>query len=92
MSPRPLAVLLILVLADWGAWTWSIGAGHGTLSLLAGLLMAPLFVALLWLATMTASSLARAAAARVLQLPRAPPSPRPARRAAAGDTERRRAA
>lgn len=71
MFLRPLAAIAVLVLADWGLWTWSIGADHGGVSLFAGLVMAPLFVALVWLATMTATALGRAITERV----RAPPRP-----------------
>ncbi|GAC1441918.1 MAG: hypothetical protein NVSMB51_22130 [Solirubrobacteraceae bacterium] len=86
MGFRPLAVLIALVLADWGLWTWSIGSDHGTVSLVAGLLMAPLFVGLAWLATLTLTGGVRVAADRVrrrgatlpqppAQLPRRPPVP-----------------
>lgn len=65
MAVRPLAAALTLVLADWGLWTWSIGSDHGNVSLIAGLVMAPLFVALIWLATMAVTGGLRSAAERV---------------------------
>jgi len=72
MSVRPLAVVVALVLADWGVWTWSISTDQGTLSLLAGLLMAPLFIALLSLATMAVSTVIRIAAERLRRAGRTP--------------------
>ena len=75
MALRPLAGVLTLALADWGLWTWSIGSDHGTVSLIAGLLMAPLFVTLVWLATIAFTGGLRSAAGHVRRRTAEPPPP-----------------
>ena len=58
----PLAVTASLVAADWGLWNWATAGNHGTIALVAGLLMAPAAVALVWFLALTALGIARVGA------------------------------
>ena len=42
MRPRALAFLLVLTVADYMLWNWSIAGGHDIVSLVAGLPLLPL--------------------------------------------------
>lgn len=42
MRPRALVFLLVLTVADYQLWNWSIADGHDILSLVAGLTLLPL--------------------------------------------------
>jgi hypothetical protein len=42
VRPRALAFLLVLTVADYLLWNWSIAGGHDILSLVAGLTLLPL--------------------------------------------------
>lgn len=42
MRPRALAFLLVLTVADYLLWNWSIAGGHDVVSLVAGLTLLPL--------------------------------------------------
>jgi hypothetical protein len=42
VRPRALAFLLVLTVADYMLWNWSIAGGHDILSLVAGLTLLPL--------------------------------------------------
>jgi len=55
----PLGITAVLAVADWGAWEWAISANHPTLGLIAGLLMAPIIVALAWSLVRVALALAQ---------------------------------
>ena len=48
MPLGPLRVTGLLAALDWGAWEWAASTNHGTVGLIAGLLMAPIVVALAW--------------------------------------------
>jgi hypothetical protein len=100
----PLAVTASLVAADWGLWDWATAGNHGTIALIAGLLMAPLAVALVWFLALTVLGIARIGARGAASELRArisgpsavePARPRPfdieleARRAADVDAARR---
>src|SRR5712691_11855497 len=65
MVLAPLAVVFALVAIDYGIWTWAIGANHEVVSLVAGLAMAPLVIALAWLAALALGSGAIAVARRL---------------------------
>jgi hypothetical protein len=85
MPLGPLAVTAILAALDWGAWDWATNNNQGTVGLIAGLLMAPIAVALAWslarvLIALVRMALQRAAAETRLALaPRdgAPAGPAP---------------
>ena len=83
MPLGPLGVTAVLAALDWGAWEWAISTNHPTIGLIAGLLMAPIAVALAW-------SLVRVILAVVrLALRRAAPEPLLRRRAGVGTPTRR---
>ena len=42
MRPRALAFLLVVTVADYMLWNWSIAGGHDIVSLVAGLTLLPL--------------------------------------------------
>ncbi len=48
MPLGPLGVTALLVALDWGAWDWATATNHGTVGLIAGLLMAPIAVGFAW--------------------------------------------
>ncbi len=48
MPLGPLGVTGLLAALDWGAWEWAANTNHSTVGLIAGLLMAPIVVALAW--------------------------------------------
>lgn len=48
MHRRPTIVLLALLGVDYALWLWAVGAGDGTASLLTGLLLVPLGIAVVW--------------------------------------------
>ena len=48
MPLGPLGVTGLLAALDWGAWEWAANTNHSTVGLIAGLLMAPIAVALAW--------------------------------------------
>ena len=48
MPLGPLGVTALLAALDWGAWDWATSNNHSTVALIAGLLMAPIVVALAW--------------------------------------------
>jgi hypothetical protein len=50
---------------DLGAWEWATGTDHPTVGLVAGLLMAPLALALAWSALRMLASLAQLAVRRL---------------------------
>jgi hypothetical protein len=61
----PLAVVFVLVGIDYGLWNWAIGGNHEIVALVAGLAMAPLVIALAWLAALALGSGALAVARRL---------------------------
>jgi hypothetical protein len=63
----PLAVVFALVAIDYVVWNWAIGANHEILALIAGLAMAPLAIALAWLAALALGSGALVLARRFAQ-------------------------
>jgi hypothetical protein len=48
MPLRPLGVTVVLAGLDLAAWEWATGTDHPTVGLVAGLLMAPIALALAW--------------------------------------------
>lgn len=48
MPLRPLGATAVLAGLDLGAWEWATGTDHPTVGLIAGLLMAPIALALAW--------------------------------------------
>jgi hypothetical protein len=48
MPLGPLGVTALLAALDWGAWDWATSHSHTTVSLIAGLLLAPIAVAFVW--------------------------------------------
>ena len=48
MPLRPLGATAVLAGLDLGAWEWATGTDHPTVGLVAGLLMAPIALALAW--------------------------------------------
>jgi hypothetical protein len=108
MLLAPLAVVFALVAIDYGVWTWAIGGNHEVVALVAGLAMAPLVIALAWLAALAIGSgaitvarrLAREVATRVLgarparsiRLAQAPRPRRGGRNSGGGDPPRNRIA
>jgi hypothetical protein len=76
---RALPLLLVLTVADYALWDWSIADGHDILSLIAGLTLLPLAAATLALLAVGAARLLSLALKR-----------RAAHRHSAGKTTRRR--
>jgi hypothetical protein len=65
MLLAPLVVVFALVAIDYGVWNWAIGGNHQVVALVAGLAMAPLVIALAWLAAVALGSGAITLARRV---------------------------
>lgn len=83
----PLGIVLLLTGADYLLWSWSLTSGHDLLALFCGLTLAPLTIALLWLALLaTARVLRRAASGTARDLPRSAGGARARRRAAEAAT------
>ena len=59
MPLGPLGVTGLLAALDWGAWDWAAANNHGTVGLIAGLLMAPIVVAFTWSLVRVLIALAR---------------------------------
>jgi hypothetical protein len=59
MPLGPLGVTAILAALDWGAWDWATNSNHTTVSLIAGLLLAPIAVAFAWSLLRVVAALAR---------------------------------
>jgi hypothetical protein len=53
VSHRPLATVSGLTIGDYLLWTWSLNANHDVLSLVSGLTLPPLAIALVWLLAVT---------------------------------------
>ena len=64
MPLGPLGVTALLAALDWGAWDWATSTNHSTVGLIAGLLMAPIAVALAWSLIRVLLALARMALQR----------------------------
>jgi hypothetical protein len=61
---RPLAIVSVLAGGDYLLWNWSLQGNHDVLSLVSGLTLPPLAIALAWLLALNATRLlARAARA-----------------------------
>lgn len=73
MPIRALVIVGLLAGADYLAWNWSVGSGEDALSVVTGLALAPLIVALLWLAMLSTLS----GAARFARAQRARPGAAP---------------
>jgi hypothetical protein len=76
MPLGPLGVTGLLAALDWGAWEWAATNNHSTIGLIAGLLMAPIVVALAWSLIRVLIALARLGlqrAATETRLSSAPP-------------------
>ena len=65
MPLRPLGATAILAGLDLGAWEWATGTDHPTVGLIAGLLMAPIALALAWSIVRVLVSLAQLAMRRL---------------------------
>ncbi len=65
MPLRPLGVTAVLAGLDLGAWEWATGTDHPTVGLVAGLLMAPIALALAWSIVRVLMSLAQIAVRRL---------------------------
>lgn len=61
----PLVAVFVLVGIDYGVWNWAIGGNHQIVALVAGLAMAPLVIALAWLAALALGSGALAVGRRL---------------------------
>jgi len=70
MPLRPLGVTAVLSGLDLGAWEWATGTDHPTVGLIAGLLMAPIALALAWSIVRVLASLAHLAMRRLTAEPR----------------------
>lgn len=55
MPTRPLLLVAALAGGDYLLWTWSSDGASGTVALISGLALAPLLLALIWLATTAAA-------------------------------------
>lgn len=62
---RPLAIVLLLSLADYGLWNWSLGAGHDAIAIVAGVTLISLLIAFAWLLLVSATRLLGEATRRV---------------------------
>jgi hypothetical protein len=62
---RPLAVVLLLSLVDYGLWNWSLGASRDVIALVAGMTLIPLLIALSWLVLVGATRLTGDVARRI---------------------------
>jgi hypothetical protein len=65
MPLRPLGATAVLAGLDLGAWEWATGTDHPTVGLIAGLLMAPIALALAWSIVRVLMSLAQLAMRRL---------------------------
>ncbi len=65
MPLRPLGATAVLAGLDLGAWEWATGTDHPTVGLVAGLLMAPIALALAWSIVRVLMSLAQLAMRRL---------------------------
>ena len=65
MPLRPLGATAVLAGLDLGAWEWATGTDHPTVGLIAGLLMAPIALALAWSIVRVLLSLAQLAMRRL---------------------------
>ena len=65
MPLRPLGATAVLAGLDLGAWEWATGTDHPTVGLIAGLLMAPIALALAWSIVRVLMSLAQLAVRRL---------------------------
>ena len=65
MPLRPLGATAVLAGLDLGAWEWATGTDHPTVGLVAGLLMAPIALALAWSIVRVLVSLAQLAVRRL---------------------------
>lgn len=77
MPYRPLALVCVLAGGDYLLWNWSLQGNHDVLSLVSGLTLPPLAIALAWLLALNATRvLARIAHAPRQQQPRTGRTPR----------------
>jgi hypothetical protein len=63
---RPLALVCVLAGGDYLLWNWSLQGNHDVLSLVSGLTLPPLAIALAWLLALNATRLL----ARIARAPR----------------------
>ena len=82
MPLRPLGVTAVLAGLDLGAWEWATSTDHPTIGLVAGLLMAPIALALAWWVMRTVLALAQLAVRRLVVDSRPARTERPSTRAA----------
>jgi hypothetical protein len=77
---RPLALVSALAAGDYLLWNWSLQGNHDVLSLVSGLTLPPLAIALAWLLALNATRIL----ARLARTPRQPSRrvPRPQQLAA----------
>jgi hypothetical protein len=61
---RPLAIVSLLSVVDYLLWNWSFSGGHDVLTIVAGLTLTPLLIALLWLLVVGATRLLAGATRR----------------------------
>lgn len=66
MPLRPLALVSVLAGGDYLLWNWSLQGSHDVLSLVSGLTLPPLAIALAWLLALNATRLL----ARIARAPR----------------------
>jgi hypothetical protein len=67
---RPLALLSVLAGGDYLLWNWSLQGNHDVLSLVSGLTLPPLAIALAWLLALNATRLLARIARAPRKLPR----------------------
>src|SRR5579862_8692766 len=65
MPLRPLGVTAVLAGLDLGAWEWATSTDHPTVGLVAGLLMAPIALALAWSVVRMLASIAQVVVRRL---------------------------
>ena len=65
MPLRALGGTALVTVIAWGAYEWASSAGHGTIGMIAGILLVPAGLALAGLLAVTLTALARRAAAAI---------------------------
>lgn len=75
MPYRPLALVCVLAGGDYLLWNWSLQGSHDVLSLISGLTLPPLAIALAWLLALNATRVV----ARMARQPRGHPQRAPRR-------------
>jgi hypothetical protein len=78
MPLKALGGTALVTVLDWAVWAWASSNGHDTVGLIAGVLLVPLAIGLVGLATVTIAGLARTAAERAAYRRRAAQETSPA--------------